>query len=319
MARRKASLQEKPTQTLTVKAKAVTFKQKAFRILPDNRVMLRLPRTYSRREIILEYRLSPKDFLGEVKQVKLVFSSQTSDWYLHIVHRVSVKYREPGNIMALDLGIVNIAAGILSTGQTFLVPGGALLALDRYFHKEIAKCRSSSSRRSRNLNRKWSRQRKHYLHALTRWIVDYAAGNNVSVIVVEELKGIRSDANWGDRGNQKLHAWPYRKIIRMLTYKAALKGIRVVDVSEKDTSITCPICRRRAKSARVMRGLFRHCGCLFNADMVGAYNILQRYLQEAGQPASGVVGGLARPAVNLFVWRKTTPQGREQGTFRQTA
>lgn len=175
------------------------------------------------------------------------------------------------------------------------------------------------SRRSRNLNRKWGRQRKHYLHALTRWIVGYAVENNVSTIVVEELKGIRSDANWGNRGNQKLHAWPYRKIIRLIAYKAALRGINVAAVPEKNTSITCPCCRQRAKSARIKRGLYKHCGHLFNADLVGAYNILQRYLQEAGQPALGVVGDLARPAVNLFVWRKTTPKGREQGTFRQAA
>ncbi|SHJ45119.1 hypothetical protein [Desulfofundulus thermosubterraneus] len=60
----------------------------------------------------------------------------------------------------------------------------------------------------------------------------------------------------------------------------------------------------------------------FNADLVGAYNILQRCLREVGLALPtrlGVVGALARPAVNLFVWRKTTPKGREQGTFRQAA
>lgn len=122
---------------------AITFKQKALKMLPDDRVQLRLPRICSRREITLEYRLPPKDVLGEVKQVKLVLNGQTGDWYLHIIHNVAIEYRKQGNIMALDLGIVNIAAGILTTGQTFLVPGGGLLALDRYFHKEIAKCNSS--------------------------------------------------------------------------------------------------------------------------------------------------------------------------------
>jgi len=93
-------------------------------------------------------------------------------------------------------------------------------------------------------------------------------------------------------------------------------------VSEKSTSTTCPVCGKRVKKVRVHRELFVHCGLALNADLAGAYNILQRYLREAGpavpvQP--GVVGALARPAVNLFVWRKTTPLGREQGTFRQAA
>lgn len=172
------------------------------------------------------------------------------------------------------------------------------------------------------MNAKWGRQRKHYLHVLTRWLVNQAIAHDVSTIVVGELKGIRTDKDWGDLGNQKLHAWPFSKIITLLTYKAALAGIRVVKVSERSTSTTCPVCGKRAKNARVQRGLFMHCGLTLNADLVGAYNILQRYLRETGLVLpirSGVVGALARPAVNLFVWRKTTPKGHKQGTFRQAA
>jgi putative transposase len=301
----------------------VTFKQNAFEILPDNRVRLKLPKTYGRREIVLEYRLPPDVVLGKVQQVKLVYEPGTGDWYLHITHRVPVTYKETGNVMALDLGIANIVAGLISDGFSFIVPGGELLALDRYFQKEKAKCTKSTSRRCIELNIKWGRQRNHYLHVLTRWLVNLAIAHNVSTILVGELKGIRADRDWGDAGNQKLHAWPFSKIISLLTYKAALAGIRVVKVPEKSTSTTCPVCGRRFKKARVHRGLFVHCGVVLNADLVGAYNILQRYLREAGPGScpvrSGVVGALARPAVNLFVWRKTTPLGREQGTFRQAA
>ncbi|MCL6479415.1 MAG: transposase [Peptococcaceae bacterium] len=204
-------------------------------------------------------------------------------------------------------------------GYSFIAPGGELLALDRYFQKEKAKCTKSASRHCIELNTKWGRQRNHYLHTLTKWLVNLAVAHNVSTILVGELKGIRSDKDWGDKGNQKLHAWPFSKMVTLLTYKAALVGIRVVKVPEKDSSTTCPVCGKKDKTARVHRGLFAHCGYVFNADLVGASNILQRYLREAGIPASRVVGALARPAVNLFVWRKTTPKGREQGTFRQAA
>jgi len=300
----------------------VTFKQNAFEMLPDNRVKLKLPRTYGRREIVLEYQLPPDVTLGKVQQVKLVYEPGTGDWYLHITHRVSVKYKETGNVMALDLGIVNIVAGLISDGFSFIVPGGELLTLDRYFQKGKAKCTKSTSRRCIKLNIKWGRQRNHYLHVLTRWLINLAVAHNVSTILVGELKGIRAGKDWGDAGNQKLHAWPFDKIIKLLTYKAALAGIRVVKVLEKSTSTTCPVCGRRVKDARLHRGLFVHCGLALNADLVGAYNILQRYLREIGlalPDRSGVVGALARPAVNLFVWRKTTPEGREQGTFRQAS
>jgi putative transposase len=300
----------------------ITFKQNAFEMLPDNQVKLKLPKTYDRQEVILKYQLSPDTALGKVQQVKLLYEKKTGDWYLYFTHKVQIEYREAGNIIALDLGIVNIIAGLTTDGFSFTVPGGELLALDRYFHKEKAKCTKSTSRRCIELNAKWGRQRKHYLHVLTRWLVNQAIAHDVSTIVVGELKGIRTDKDWGDLGNQKLHAWPFSKIITLLTYKAALAGIWVVKVSERSTSTTCPVCGKRAKNARVQRGLFMHCGLTLNADLVGAYNILQRYLRETGLVLpirSGVVGALARPAVNLFVWRKTTPKGHKQGTFRQAA
>lgn len=300
----------------------VTFKQNAFEILPGNRVKLKLPKTYARQEILLEYHLPPDVTLGKVQQVKLVYESKTGEWYLHVTHKVPIKYRETGNIMALDLGIVNIVAGLITDGFSFIVPGGELLAIDRYFQKEKAKCIKSTSKKCVRLNTRWGRQRNHYLHVLTRWLINLAVAHNVSTILVGELKGIRAGKDWGDVGNQKLHAWPFSKIISLLTYKAALAGILVIKVLEKNTSTTCPACGRRVKKARVHRGLFVHCGLALNADLVGAYNILQRYLREAGLillDRPGVVGALARPAVNLFVWRKTTPEGREQGTFKQAA
>jgi putative transposase len=117
--------------------------------------------------------------------------------------------------MALDLGIINIAAGYISNGSSFIIPGGELLALDRYFHKEKARCTNSKSRKCRLLNRKWGRQRKHYLHVLTKHLVNAAQANGVSVIVVGKLKGIRRDKDWGAKANQRLHAWPFKKIVSL--------------------------------------------------------------------------------------------------------
>jgi putative transposase len=300
----------------------VTFKQNAFAIVASDQVELRLPSGVDRESIRLSFILPRKVKLGLVKQVKLSYDALSGDWYLHITYWQTISYQNTGNAMALDLGIVNIIAGMISTGQTFFMPGGELLALDRYFHKEKAKCNKSSSKKCRNLNHKWSVQRNHYLHSLSKRIVEIALSNNVSVIVIGDLKGIRQDKNWGAKGNQKLHAWPFEKLTQLITYKAALAGIRVATVSERNTSTTCPVCGKRSKSARVQRGLFLHCGQAYNADLVGAHNILQRYLRESDPAFSvrtGVVGALARPAVNLFVWRESTPLGRGQGTFRCAA
>lgn len=44
---------------------------------------------------------------------------------MYFTHKVQIEYREAGNIIALDLGIVNIIAGLTTDGFSFTVPGQA--------------------------------------------------------------------------------------------------------------------------------------------------------------------------------------------------
>ncbi len=60
----------------------------------------------------------------------------------------------------------------------------------------------------------------------------------------------------------------------------------MVKVSERNSSTTCIVCGERAEDARIKRGLFVHCDKVFNADIIGAYNILQRYLRQTAASAS---------------------------------
>jgi putative transposase len=74
----------------------LTFKQTAFEILGENKVRLKLPRTYNRKELVLEYRLPPNTAeLGKVAQVKVIYDQESGSWYLHITHKVRVAFRKP--------------------------------------------------------------------------------------------------------------------------------------------------------------------------------------------------------------------------------
>jgi putative transposase len=138
---------------------------------------------------------------------------------------------------------------------------------------------------------------------------------------MEDLTDIRDGKNWGDRGNQQLYKWPFDKIIKMLMYKARLKGIGVVKEPEDYASQTCCMCGTRRKSNRVHRGLYicGQCGAVINADVNGAINILKRYLP--GQiSASWSSGCFAQPAVNRFALRETRPRvsAHKPGTWHTT-
>ena len=71
----------------------------------------------------------------------------------------------------------------------------------------------------------------------------------------------------------------------MLKYKLALKGITLVRQSEAYSSQTSPLMPKvdkihAVKSNRVCRGLYRDGINTWNADCVGAYNILRLYLDK---------------------------------------
>jgi putative transposase len=153
----------------------------------------------------------------------------------------------------------------------------------RHFDKQKAKTTKSISRKSCTLNQKRYRQRTHLLHSFTRSLVRDADARGVSTI------------------------------IKMLTYKARLKGIRVVKEPEDYTSQTCCMCGTICKSNRVHHGLYvcGQCGVVINADVNGAINILKRYLPEQIS-VSWSSGCLAQPAVNRFAWRETRPSASAQ-------
>lgn len=130
-------------------------------------------------------------------------------------------------------------------------------------------------------------------------MVRQAEKNKVGTIVVGDIKNIRKNKHWNKKASQKLHSWGFAKLISQIEYKAKLSGIRFKKVSEKDTSKTCSICGIIDKSNRKYRGLYvcKNCRSKMNADINGARNILQKYLQELNSSRS--IGSVAEP----LIWR----------------
>ena len=88
----------------------------------------------------------------------------------------------------------------------------------------------------------------------------------------------------------------------MLSYKLALYGIRMIREKESYTSQCSPfapsVSRTYAvKKNRINRGLYKEGGDVFNADAVGAYNILRKYLAENEKEIVIPVRGISDPTV----------------------
>jgi len=98
-------------------------------------------------------------------------------------------------------------------------------------------------------------------------------------IVRENLKDLKTNGKKRRKQlNYRLSAFPYRKLITYLDLKAYERGIDVIEVDAKKSSITCPICGYTDKRNRVDRETFRcrRCGFTFNAQYVACLNLYSR-------------------------------------------
>ena len=301
--------------TVTFKQSAVTWNART------STIRLSIPKDiYGKQFLFLKVSFPHGSRLAgdNVQTGRLVHDNGT--WFIHLVYTITLPaVSEEGETMAIDLGMKDLAATACTDGTTSLWSGGELAALERYFEMQKSRTARSTSLKSRALNQKRSRQRSHLLHSFTRSLVRDAEARGVSTIIVGDLKDIREGKDWGSSGNQQLHKWPFDRIVKMLTYKARQKGIRIVGEKEHYTSQTCSVCDTRDKAGRVHRGLYvcKHCGAVIHADVNGAVNILKKYLPE--EPGfSWSSGCLAQPSVNRFAWRNTRPArlAHEPGTWQ---
>ena len=207
-----------------------------------------------------------------------------------------------GRYLSIDPGLHNLMTCYdCASGDTFII-GRKYLPLCRYFNKEIARVQSQWSSAQYRQGIRYPKNSKHlqklykkknhsvndYLHKVTRHIVRYCGEHGINTVVIGDITNIRQGKDLGHKTNQKLHALPYAKICRMLEYKLAMCGIRFVKQDEAYTSQTSPLSEKVSrenarKRNRVKRGLYEDRGYVWNADSVGAFNILRLYVSSKGK------------------------------------
>jgi len=155
-----------------------------------------------------------------------------------LVVEVKANPRPGTRKVAVDLGETSLMSCAFDDGTVFLYSGRFVKSVRRYWQKVRAQLKPGS-RRWEEVAHKEKRQVKHLLHGATAHVVAECVKRGVGEIVIGDFTGIRGNINYGDRLNQRLHAWPYRKLVTMLRYKGALAGIVVRDDGEeKSTSMT---------------------------------------------------------------------------------
>ena len=257
--------------------------------LPLIRERLYLPHIH-RDSVLKEVQVKP--YYGKIM---LVLVLETEE--------VSVSASRP-HAAGIDLGTDNIAAIVSTDHASRIYKGGAVLSKSRDFHKRKAEAagiitkgterKHADSARLRRLSLHHDCFMKDMMHKISTDIVRYCAEHDVGTIVMGVNRGWKQGSDMGNVNNQNFTGIPHDRLRKMIMYKAAREGIRVMEQEESYTSkadITAmdfiPIYGRENGNVgfsgkRIKRGLYScSAGYAVNADCNGAANILRKAVPDA--------------------------------------
>ena len=187
----------------------------------------------------------------------------------------NIKPKNEGQVIGVDLGVLIPAVATTEDGKVKFFGNGRQNKYYRRYHKtkRIKLGNAKKLNAIRKIDNKEQRYMKDQDHKISREIVNFAKMNNVSVIRVECLEGIRNTTRTSRKNKKNIYSWSFYRLSMYIEYKANLEGIKVEYVDPKYTSQTCPSCGERHKANG--RSYFcSDCGFRTHRDLVEAKNII---------------------------------------------
>ena len=198
------------------------------------------------------------------------------------------------NISAIDLGEIHSIASFDTLGNSQIITGRRIRSYQRFRNKELGKIQKKLSRCTKG-SRNYKKYRKaiqklmskstskitNELHKTSKIYKNYCLINKINTVIVGDLT--KFNMNLKNRKQkkgrqQKLAQWNHGQLIQMLIYKLERHNIKVLEISEVYTSQTCPCCGNKYKP--MSRNYICKCGFTMHRDLVGAYNILSKHLND---------------------------------------
>jgi putative transposase len=208
----------------------------------------------------------PRPVIGWVRSIE--FFRRAGEWQASVCYyALAEESFKPTGTVGVDRNSVGAVATLADP------PSGKVLHLgfnpaptQRLLHRLLHKVRNKQSRRT-----------KHENHIVSKKIVDYAATHR-RAMVVEELENVR-------RG--KIHRyveksqWSFYQLLQFILYKAALRGVMVIETDPACTSRECSRCHQLTKPNGEC---FRcpHCGHKDHRDAHAAFSLSERVIPIGG-------------------------------------
>ena len=206
------------------------------------------------------------------------------------------------NVLAIDVGLDNLASCVTTTGTSFIVDGRKLKSINQWYNRQIAhyasikdhqNIKGFTARMSR-ITDKRNRQVADYMHKAARHIVDYCIANDIGTLIVGHSVDQKQSVNMGKANNQKFVQISFDQLRTYLKTLCERYGIAYIETEESYTSKASfldgdaiPVYDTKHPYAgtfsgkRIKRGLYSTKeNTLVNADINGACNIAKKGKQN---------------------------------------
>jgi IS605 OrfB family transposase len=213
----------------------------------------------------------------KLKSSTLQFKKQINEFYL-IVHVEfdEIPEQDETILLGVDRGVNNIA--VCSDGHFF---GSSKVKNVRCKYRRLrAKLQSKGTKSAKRLLKRMSGKERRFQTDVNHHIAKSIVNKPVTVIVLEDLTGIRPNKKEGtSKGKQNfwLSNWSFCQLEQFIEYKAESLGKIMLKIDPAYTSQECSACGKVNKSSR--NGLIykcKSCGFELNADLNASRNIANR-------------------------------------------
>ncbi len=235
-----------------------------------------------------------------IKEIRIIPKASARFFEIQYTYHVQEGQRKlnPNKALAIDLGINNLATCVTSTGESFIIDGRRLKAINQWFNNRNARLQSikdkqGMKKRTTNqqnaLYRKRNNQVNDYVLKTARTIINYCLEREIGTLVIGYTETFQRFSNLGRKNNQQFVNLPLGNLKEKLAYLCAFYGIRFVKQEESYTSKASFFDQDILPTynvdnptdfvfsgKRMKRGLYQHSCGVVNADVNGALNILRK-------------------------------------------
>ncbi len=229
---------------------------------------------------------------SEWKLKEMLISYRDNTVWVYLTFEKQVELKKPRTVMGVDINFNNVTYTIIDFNGRLITMGTIpFRGLKRALHfKKLAENLQKKYPRSwrfikwvKRIRARWLRRARNILsdscHFIARRIVEIAKEYD-AVIVLEDLKKLKTNANGNSGFYWELQLWTYRRIQSYISYKALQEGIPIVHINPRKTSRTSPIGGKlkfiNYKWVRLPNEY------IVTRDIIASWNLALKYLHTCG-------------------------------------